>query len=505
MKIVKRVRRGYVVNIFAQIILVFKKVLYLPLFLHFLGEDVYGEWLILFSAVGNMAIISIGWDTYIINKLLFLRNQGKYDEYNKILSTCINSLLIIASVVMGLFVLVVTKIGLNDFLNINIIAEQTSGITAIILAIYILSSVILKFIHKLYNTFDEYSRRRIFLNVEEILQIICVALALILSRSVVHIAIAYLVPLVVVSTVMVIDLKRRYSWVRYLKFGLNIGIISNFIFPSFLFMIIEISNLVRQQLPVLMVGKFLSPAVVTIFVAHRTLVYFSQTLINSLHSVAWPELSKLFSLNEFSKLRAAILLLTKISFWAVSMFVLVLAFSGNVIMEKWTSGNIAMHQGLFNIFAATVLLRSIWQTSALFLSSTNNHQLLAICSSISLLAGLLISYLLLSLNYGLNGFVVGLLVPELILCFTIIPIRANKLLSLNLKKYYFEILMKSTFYLSTLSLVVYVINLLSFSSYTHVFVVGSMTLTFGLIIGYFLLLQSDERQYVKELIGFSKT
>ena len=139
--------------------------------------------------------------------------------------------------------------------------------------------------------------------------------------------------------------------------------------------------------------------------------------------------------------------------------------------------------------------------SSLVLASSNNHKGLAICQFVAACLGLYFGFVL-SGRFGVAGVVYGLLGADLLICGSIIPWKACRLLGQNFASFASEIVLRGIPVLGVLYIIEHwMFSGLSAMNLAQLLVSGLATLLLGLGLGYLLWLNSSEKARLRSFLS----
>jgi O-antigen/teichoic acid export membrane protein len=108
------------------------------------------------------------------------------------------------------------------------------------------------------------------------------------------------------------------------------------------------------------------------------------------------------------------------AFFMALAIVLIMVTVGPWFLTHWTRGQVPPSRPLLALLLLVVVFYSLWSTSSVLLSSTNQHQKLAAWYIAGTSITIVFTYLL-AKNYGLYGAAASLLISELIMNVYVMP------------------------------------------------------------------------------------
>lgn len=359
----KRVALGFLWNLAGLVVLIFKKLLFVPACLYFLNAQAFGEWNYIFAVAAYCSILNFGWDRFVINKLIILIPKSRSDA-NDFVTSNIFFITSYCTVFWFLFNLVVYLVGSDHF---DILFW---------LSLYTFLLIPAKIIHYLYSTVDKYYRTRALVVGEELFQTGFIVLILYWYKSIQYLPFAYLIPQAIFTTYIVYDLSQNYG-INIFSGKIKFSIFKDSFSRSLSFYVSSLSSTVLVRTPVVLIGNFISPHAVAIYATHVTLFNTFKLFHYATESAISPEVTKLFSLRQGQKVELVLELFVKASYASAFIFSVTLLVMADTFFKYFSSGKIVSDFRLMLIMAVGFVSYSIWESFALFLKATNLNKKLA--------------------------------------------------------------------------------------------------------------------------------
>ncbi|MEA1926827.1 MAG: lipopolysaccharide biosynthesis protein [Candidatus Auribacterota bacterium] len=496
-----RVALGSLISFAGNIINIFGRVFLVPLFLKSWGTERYGEWLTLFAAVGYMSMLDLGIQNYVINKLNQCYSTGRSREYGYVLRSALKVSVISCSLIILLIAVILPLLPLGKWFHFTQTGHSLVVLVTCLLAVQIVARIPSGIITGLYRTMGEFHRGAILVNIKVIMVFLITGAALISGGGFAILALLQLVPILVITLYVFRDMRRRHPEI---KLGFKGGSMKkgfSFLLPASPFFLIRISTLTVFSGSTMIVATQLGPAVVAVFSTLRTLAHVTKQIPQAINIALWPELTSLEARKEYRTLRKIQLFMVKIGFSISVCLAMFIHFCGKDIVNLWTRGRIPYDSGLMNIFLIYLALQLIWTLSGTFQAAFNLPALGSFCSIASTVLGLFLAYFL-TRSYGAAGTVGGLFIAELFICGIIIPARTCRILGESLFKFFREVFFRALPGVAFLYLFGHRFRqLLSPLDPIYVIIIfGTVIMTTGLALSYFLYLNRDERKRLFSLL-----
>jgi O-antigen/teichoic acid export membrane protein len=249
------------------------------------------------------------------------------------------------------------------------------------------------------------------------------------------------------------------------------------------------------------VSATLGSASVAVFATSRTLANLLRQGSFSIYNALWPEFTALEARGNHQVLGDIHLLTAKILLICNFSLAVFLYFTAAHIVEFWTQDRIVYDSGLMFGLLLFQVSQAWWMMSSLLLASSNNHKSLAICQFVAACLGLYLGFVL-SGKFGVAGVVYGLLGADILICGSMIPWRACRLLRQNFSFFASEVLLRGVPVFGVLYIVVHwIFSGLSSVNLVQLLISGLATLLLGLGLGYLLWLNSSEKAWLRNFLS----
>jgi len=399
-------------NAYGQLITVTIQLVSVPLFLHYWGVELYGEWLILSAIPAYLSMSDIGFASVAANDMTMRvakdDKQGALEVYQSIwVFICAISLTV--GCVLGLLIYAYPA---NEIFSINHISASHTQQLLIILMLSVLFGLQNSVLNAAFRAIGQYAYGTVAGNTVRLIEWIMSLVTLVLVDGVVMVALSILVVRLFGLITMWVILRRQAPWLNLgLRFA-SMGKIRELMKPALAFMAFPLGLALSLQSMVIIIGLILGPAAVVIFSTYRTLTRLLVQIITMLNQAIWPEMSAAYGAGKVELVSQLHRKSSSITFWIALAAVTVLSFIGEWIVGMWTRHAFEPNNTLLILLLTTTFLNVLWQTSWVVLMATNQHNKISVAFIISAAMGLLLSYLVMP-YLGINGAGVTLIMVEI--------------------------------------------------------------------------------------------
>ncbi len=487
-------------TLLAQAVAFAQPLVLVPLFLAAWGQEHYGQWLTLTAVAAYGAVLDLGFQAYVVNRLTECWASHNDRQYQQVLQSALSwtgvlALLVLAAVSVGIL------LGGADFLAFEgATASHAHRVVLFLVAVQVLGAIPLGIVTSLYRTLGEYPRGVLVGTAQRLVHAGLTGILLFAGRGVVAIAAAQLVPFLVSILYVWWDLPRRHSQARLeWRFG-SLSLAWSMLAPGSLFFVLQLAMATSLQGSTLLVSGLCGTAAVALFVTLRTLVNGIRQVCNALSHTLWPDLTELAARKEWVALRQVHHLSVKVQTAFALSTAVFLGWFGEEVVHWWTAGHLEFPILWRWAFLPWMVMQTPWMASSMVLIATNRPASLAWLQLAACVAGLGGGTLLVR-SLGPAGMALGLCLGELLFCVPFVPWLSCRLLGTGLGSFWGAMRGALPVGLSLVALAALLDQSLVGGGPALRIVLGSVAVMGGgAVISFFFWLNSLERQRVLEML-----
>jgi len=407
----QRLLRGLGATALGPVVTMFVQVVSVPVFLHFWGTRLYGEWLILSALPAYLALSDLGFGTVAGNHMTMRVAAG--DRPGALVSFQ-STWVLVTSLSMLFAVIIVSAalvLPLRNWLNITLMSPRDVRAVLILLSLYTLVALQGSIVLAGFRCDGRYATAVLLINLFRVIEVLVATAAVFLHARPVHIAALNLGVRTLSILVPAAVMLSMTPWIRYGVKHATSSSVRELLRPAFAFMAFPAGNALSIQGMVLAVGIVLGPIAVATFSTMRTLTRFVLQVMDSIKNSVWPELSAAYGAQDWRLARKLHRHACQASLWLAALSLTGLFVFGPRIYAVWTHGRVTMDPTTFHLLLLVMLASSFWNTSSVVALATNRHQRLAavyICATAASV-GLAV---VLTRSFQLPGAAVSLLVVD---------------------------------------------------------------------------------------------
>ena len=399
-------------NAYGQAITILIQLVSVPLYLHFWGVELYGEWLILSAIPAYLALSDVGFASVAANDMTMRvangDRQGALEVYQSIwLFICGVSV----AVGVGLVLLVYAAPVAAQF-SITHVSETQTRQVLIVLILYVLAGLQGGVFSAAFRAAGRYAFGTTLGNSVRLAEWALSMVALLLGGELLAIASVTLATRLLGLLVMWLVLQKQERWLTLGRQEASIQKVRQLLKPAAAFMAFPLGLALSLQGMVLIIGMTLGSAAVVVFSAYRTLTRLLVQAITMLNQAVWPEMSAAYGAKQMDLVRQLHRKGSNVTFWIALPAVALLGAVGEWFVGVWTRHAFEQNHMLFALLLATTFLNVLWQTSWVVLMATNQHQEITLAFIASAACALLLGTLVIPV-LGVSSAGLVLVVAEL--------------------------------------------------------------------------------------------
>ncbi len=383
-----------------------------PVFLHFWGPKLYGEWLVLSAMPIYLGLTDFGFGSVAATEMTMQVARGEKASALSVfqstwLLTTGVSLAIAFSVALGLWVLPVER-----WVHVSLLPRgQVVGILCA-LCIYILLDLQWTLIVAGFRCDGNYALGTLLGTVTRVTTSASSLVAVALHATPFKVALTLVTVRMLGNIVCQYVLRYKSPWLRYGFGSARIGVVRKLVGPAIAYMAFPAGNAFSLQGMTIVVGLALGPIAVVVFSTVRTLTRLVYQVVAMISDSVWTEMAVAFGAGNKLLARNIHRCACQASLGLSLLAILFLSLLGPSIYIRWTHSRVSMDLGLFHVLLIEVLANAFWFTSSVVPIACNRHERQAVTYLLSTALSLPLAYLLMT-HIGLIGAGISLLIVDL--------------------------------------------------------------------------------------------
>jgi O-antigen/teichoic acid export membrane protein len=410
----KRIVQGFAARGVGQAVTILIRLVEIPLMFHFWGINLYGEWLVLTAIPAYLSMSDFGFGSVTARHMAMLVAAGKRDEalgsfQSSHLLITISSVAVAALLILGAWI-----VDAGGFFSFARIASHDILIIMALFGFKMILGLQMQLGFGGLQCEGKYPLGLLLLAITDLVEFVCLALAVGLGATPVGAASAACAGVAVCALAFLVVLRRAVPWIRLGWGKASLAHIKELWRPSLSAMGFPLGQALSFQGPRLILGALASPALVATFVAHRQLVRFG-TLLLALGAPVQAELAMTLGRGNEEEYRRDALRAAQLMIY-LSLAAILFAISiGAVLFGRWTSGRLEVDFSLLLLLACATFFETTWRAILLPVSAINQHMRAALAYMFVSVVILVPALYVLGRSWGLAGAAVALIGAEVVM------------------------------------------------------------------------------------------
>lgn len=391
-----------------------------PVFLHFWSMPLYGEWLVLNSLPTYLSFSNSGFGTVAGNEMTMMVAGGDRQSALRVFQSCWWLIVAIcASVVIGLSV-ALYFLPAARMLKIDHIGETDTKWIIFYLGVSVLLGQLEMLLQAAYRSIGRYPYGSLVKSMMSLAAFSCTMLSVALGHGARTTALVYAAASIVGTVFLCLLVKHDIPWIEFGWRHARGNEVRRLVRPAVAFMAFPLGNAFNLQGTLLAVSYALGPVSVVIFSTARTISRGALQMVQMVSSTFEPELSLSFGAGKIDTTRTLHRRACQLALLVAVVVVSGVMLVGPYVLHQWTGGHVPPSRGLLGILLLVVVVYSLWSTSSTLMTSTNQHQRMAVIylAATSLTC---VACFFFTRWEGLYGAAAALLISELAMNFYVLP------------------------------------------------------------------------------------
>ncbi len=386
----------------------------IPLFLKHWGIDYYGEWIILFTIPGYIAVSDLGLGTAATTEMSMMAEKGESAKIEYLLRNSFWFIVIFGSIPFILLAISVFILPWYEWLGFVKIDLYEFRYSFLLLIAYVYISIFLSLPINYYRVEKKYYRERFISTVFKLIEFGTIAFCLYMGYGAFAVAAAFLFWRIALLAFVLIDLNRISKIFKLLPFSTDIKEVQGILKPGLSLIGFFLGQSLMSQGIVTVIGITLGSSMVVVFNTIRILINLVKQLIGTLNQAIFAEFSYAKGSENGYLLYTLFMVGLFINLCVSLVSCLLLWGWGQEIIKWWTGQQIVVDRVFLNLMIFYTLMGAMSAYALTFVGAVNRFKQLTV-KYIALTVGTLFLAIF-SNNLGGLRYIAGLLgIFELIL------------------------------------------------------------------------------------------
>jgi O-antigen/teichoic acid export membrane protein len=392
----------------------------IPVFLHFWSVPLYGEWMIVNSIPAYLSFSNVGFGSVAGNEMTMLVARDDRAAALRIFQSCWWLIAIICTATIVLLSGTLYYLPASRLLRLTTLGETDTKWIIFYLGVSVLLGQLEQLLQSAYRAIGRYPYGTFLKNMFSLFAFACMIGAVILGAGARMTALVFAAVNVAITIFFCFLVRHDIPWIEYGWQHASIAEIRKLARPAFAYMGFPLGNALTLQGSLLAVGYALGPADVVIFSTARTVSRVALQMVQMVNNTFEPEMSIAFGAGNYELTRTLLRRACQLAVLVALVLVLVMLSFGPWFLVHWTGGRVPPSRPLLSILLVVVVLYALWSTCGTLMTSTNQHQRLAVYYILGTSVACVLCYLL-ARAYGLYGAAASLLINEILMNLYVVP------------------------------------------------------------------------------------
>jgi O-antigen/teichoic acid export membrane protein len=416
----RRLFLGFLVSWVGKIAASIIQLIQVPVFLHFWGVPLYGEWMIVNSLPAYLSFSNGGFGSVAGNEMTMLVAREDREGALRVFQSCWWLIVIICTTTIVLLSGALYYLPAAGLLKLNAISESDTKWIIFYLGVSVLLGQLEQLLQSAYRAIGRYPFGAFFKNMLSLAAFACMIAPVTLGYGARITALVFALANIAGTLLLCIFVRRDIPWLRYGWKNASFAEIRKLARPAIAYMCFPLGNALNLQGTLLAVGYALGPTEVVIFGTARTVSRVALQMVSMVNNTFEPEMSMAYGARNYELIRSLLRRACQLALIVAFVIVVAMITIGPWFLTHWTSGHVPPSRPLLSILLLVVVLYALWSTSSTLMSSTNQHQRLAVYYIIGTSLNCILCYFL-ARSYGLYGAATSLLASELVMNLYVVP------------------------------------------------------------------------------------
>ena len=416
----RRLALGFISNWISKLASTVVQLVQVPVFFHFWGTSLYGEWMIVSAIPSYLSFSNIGFGSVAGNEMTMLVSRGDRDAALSVFQSCWWLIACICGFVGLLLGPVLYFLPVSHYLRIHSISPIDTKWIIFYLGLSVLLGQLEQLLQSAYTCIGRYPYGSFIKSVMSLVAFAAMVIPVALGHGPRTTALVFALANAVGTIVLCLMVRHDIPWLEFGWRHARFSEIRRLAAPAIAFMGFPIGNALNLQGTLLAVGYALGPVSVAIFSTARTVSRVALQMVQMVNATFSPELSIAFGSRNEELTRTLHRRSCQMALLIAAFVVIGMMSVGPWFLSHWTGGHVPPSRGLLSLLLLVVVFYALWSTSSTLPFATNQHQRLA-AWYIAATGITCVLCFFFARHYGLYGAAASLLLSELVMNLYVLP------------------------------------------------------------------------------------
>jgi O-antigen/teichoic acid export membrane protein len=414
-----RVLRGIAAGTLGPLVTIVIQVFSVPIFLHYWGAKLYGEWLIISAIPTYLGLSDLGFGNVAGSEMTILvaaddRNAAlRIFQSTWVLITCVSALVMVITTVCA------WTLPLHQWFGLSGRDDREAAATLVVLAGYVIISLQGPLLLGGYRCEGNFPLGQLLTNVIRFAENLAMVVAVSGGSGILGAAVAYFLTRAAGTVAFYFMMRTKSPWLRVGFQNASAACVKRLLRPALAYMAFPAGYAMTLQGAVVLIGAVLGPVQVVVFSTLRTLTRSTYQAMEIIRASVWSEISAAFGAQNFELGRRIHRYTCQAALWMCCGGVAALCVAGPWLYRVWTHGKVVLDLSTFHWLLLVALVNSFWNASSVVPMATNKHERIAVAFLVATSCSILLAYPLMS-YFGLRGVAIALLTADMVIAWYVV-------------------------------------------------------------------------------------
>jgi len=416
----RRLLLGFLVNWIGKLATSIIQLVQVPVFLHFWGTPLFGEWLILNSVPAYLSFSSAGFGNVAGNEMTMMVARDDREGALRVFQSCWWLIVLICATLVVLLSGTLYFLPAARLLRLTHISGYDTKWIIFYIGLAVLLSQLEQLLQSAYRSVGRYPFGTAVKTALSFTAFGGMIASVALGHGPRNAALIF-ASLNIAGTVLLCTMVRRdIPWIELGWKHASFAEIRRLAAPAIAYMGFPVGNALNLSGTLLAVGYALGPVAVVVFGTARTVSRVALQMVQMTGGTFEPEISLAYGAGNYPLVRTLLRRACQIALVVAAATVLIMMTFGPWFLTHWTGGHVPPSRPLLSILLLVVIFYSLWSTSSSLMTSTNQHQTLATYYIVGTSLTCVCCYFF-TRAWGLFGAAASLLISELVMNLYVVP------------------------------------------------------------------------------------
>lgn len=492
-------KSGAVLSYVSIIVSTLVQLVYTPFLIRMLGQSEYGLYSLVYSIIGYLTVLDLGFGNAIVVYTAKYRAQNKYEEEKK-LHGMFRIVFLIIGIIAGLLGLVLYFLVPTIFDNTMTNSElEKAKVMMLILALNLFITFIFSIYSSIISAYEKFAFQKIMSILNTLLKpLIMIPLLFLGFKSITM--------TIVITLINIIVCLSNYLYCKH-KLDINIKFhgFDKILFKTILgysiwLFIGAIVDKINWSIDQFVLGAVSGTIAVSLYSVASQLNSLFINLSTALTSVMLPKMSKMIATKANSdELTNEFIKVGRIQYLIVFLMASGLTLFGKEFFIAWAGKEYVTSYYIAIILILPLCIPLIQNLGISIMQAKNMHKFRSILLFCIAIANIFISIPLAKL-YGGIGSAIGTSISLIIGNIIIINIYYQKKVGINVISFWKEIIKMTIPFIIPIAIILIIMNFITLHGFTHLIVFGSIYTIIYCIVCYLLVMNEYEKNIVNKVL-----